>query len=363
LWFCLTCFVSDVELSLEYLREKALQFQSSYWAKTTKKSLNTQQKAFISFAQQFEIFDFNQVSGETLIQFSLWLVATNRLNSVAAIRNYLSSVRTLCSMFGKECHTPKSYPSLDWTLQGLRRELRTPSQKKYPVTPDILFNLLSSPASILTPPTTLPWDKRVLFNTTQVFFLLSFYTMLRASNLLPTAYNDVDPDRQLTWGKIKRHFAGLVFKITLSKTNQFMEHVHEVALPHKSRSIFCPVSALSHLFRFRNGVMTGDNDLVFLVPSSGTWRPLLKAQVVKIFKCQLKRMKLDPTRYGCHSFRHGAIQAAVRAQPSLELVRLQSGHSSDAILVYTAMPAASRMVTGALMLEELSRGVPSVPPA
>jgi integrase len=82
-----------------------------------------------------------------------------------------------------------------------------------------------------------------------------------------------------------------------------------------------------------------------------------------IMKRQLKRMKLDPGKYGFHSFRHGAIQAAARAQPSLELVRLQSGHRSDAILVYTAMPAASRMVTGALMLEELSRGVPSVPPA
>jgi integrase len=355
------CF--ETELSLEYLRRKALLFQSSHWAKTSKKSLNTQQQTFIDFATRFDVFDFHQVDGEILIQYSLWLVATRRLNSVDAVKNYLSGVRTLCRMFGHPCHTPKSYPSLEWTLQGLRRELKTPSQRKYPITPDILFNLLSSPASILSPPLTLPWDQRVIFNTTQVFFLIAYYSMLRASNLLPTTYLDVDPDRQLTWGKIRRHDAGLVFKITLSKTNQFAEHVHEVSLPHKTRSLFCPVSALSHLFHSRGSQMTGDDDLVFLIPVAGQWRPLLKHRVVKIFKRQLRRMNLDPALYGFHSFRHGAIQAAVRSQPSLELIRLQSGHTSDAIMVYTAMPGASRMVTGALMLDELSRGVASVPPA
>jgi integrase len=360
--FYLTCSHFDLELSLEYLSRKALLFQSSHWAKSSKGSLNTQQRAFITFASQFDIFDLNQVNGEVLIQFSLWLVATNRLNCVAAIRNYLSSVRTLCRMFGKTCHTPKSYPSLDWTLQGLRRELKFPSRRKYPITPDILFNLISWPASILSPPPTLPWDQKILFNTCQVFFLISFYTMLRASNLLPTSYNNVEPDRQLTWGRVKHLGAGLVFKITLSKTNQFMEHIHEVSLPYKPGSIFCPVSALSHLYHFRAGVKTNDDDLVFMVPCAGSWRPLLKAQVVVILKRQLKQMKLDPSRYGFHSFRHGAIQTAARSQPSLELIRLQSGHRSDAILVYTGMPASSRMVTGALMLEELSRGVATVLP-
>jgi hypothetical protein len=187
--------------------------------------------------------------------------------------------------------------------------------------------------------------------------------MLRASNLLPTTYTDVEPDRQLTWGKVRSHDNGLVFKITLSKTNQFEEHIHEVSLPQKAGSLFCPVTALTHLFRARAGVKTGDNDLVFQVPVDGTWRPLLKVQVMKILRRQLKRMNLDPTRYGFHSYRHGVIQAAVRCQPSLELVRLQSGHLSDAILVYTAMPGASRMITGALMLQDLSRDLPVVPPA
>jgi hypothetical protein len=209
----------------------------------------------------------------------------------------------------------------------------------------------------------LPWDQWVLFNTCQVFFLLSFYSMLRASNLLPKTYSDVEPDHQLTWGRVHWHVSGLVFKITLSKTNQFLEHVHEVALLHKSGSIFCPVSALSHLFCFHNGLKTSDSDLVFQVPFVGGWHPLLKAQVVVILKRQLKHMNLNPTRYGFHSFCHEAIQAAAHAQPSLELIRLQSGHRSDAILVYTGMPATSRMVTGALMLQELSNGVPSVPPA
>jgi hypothetical protein len=43
------------------------------------------------------------------------------------------------------------------------------------------------------------------------------------------------------------------------------------------------------------------------------------------------------------------------------LIRLQSGHISGAIHVYTAMPGASRMVTGARMLADLD-SLPLVPP-
>jgi hypothetical protein len=155
---------------------------------------------------------------------------------------------------------------------------------------------------------------------------------------------------------------GIIFKITLAKDNQFAERIHEVSLPEKAGSIFCAVSALAHLARLRNGQMCGDNDFVFMVPSGDTWVPLLKAPAVAIFKAQLDRMKLQSKLYGFHSFRHSGIQAAVRVQPSLELVRLQSGHLSDAIYVYTAMPGASRMVTGSKVLEELT-AVNSVAPA
>jgi hypothetical protein len=103
------------------------------------------------------------------------------------------------------------------------------------------------------------------------------------------------------------------------------------------------------------------HDFCFLVTDGRGWTCLLKKRLMKVLRLQLARMGLDPSLYGFHSFRHGAIQLAARVQPSLELIRLQSGHISGAIHVYTAMPGASRMVTGARMLADLD-SLPPVPP-
>jgi hypothetical protein len=75
--------------------------------------------------------------------------------------------------------------------------------------------------------------------------------------------------------------------------------------------------------------------------------------VVNVMRMQLAKLGLDASSYSFHSFRHGSIQTAVLAQPSLELVKLQSGHMSDAVMVYTQMPGAARMVTGAKMLQRM----------
>jgi hypothetical protein len=205
---------------------------------------------------------------------------------------------------------------------------------------------------------TLAWDDRVLCVTAQVLYLVAFYSMLRASNLLPASHAEADPDRQLTWSRIRRFTGGAVFRIVQAKNLQFSEHVHEVSLPEKKGSMFCPISALAHLAKLRGGQFCGLDDFVFMASHNGQWTTLLKAPVVKLFRLQLGRMGLDPSKYGFHSFRRGAIQAAVRCQPSLELVRLQSGHTSSAVHVYTAMPGAARMVTGAKMLAELAGVAP-----
>jgi integrase len=192
-----------------------------------------------------------------------------------------------------------------------------------------------------------------------VVYLVAFYSMLRASNLLPESQSKADPRRQLVWGRIRKHDGGVVVRVVLAKNLQNGERVHEIALPQSRGSIFCPVTALHLLAVLRDGSHVNREDFCFLVNNSRVWSCLLKKPLMKLMKLQLARMGLDPKLYGFHSFRHGAIQAAARVQPSLELIRLQSGHASGAIHVYTAMPGASRMVTGARMLAELD----NLPPA
>ena len=47
----------------------------------------------------------------------------------------------------------------------------------------------------------LSWEKQVLLATIQIVYILAFFTMLRASNLLAAALSDTDPECQLVWGR------------------------------------------------------------------------------------------------------------------------------------------------------------------
>jgi integrase len=325
-------------------------YQESRWAEASRKSINSRQRLFLEFCCRFEIPGFESVNGQLLIDFVVWTIAADKLHSVDTVRTYLSAVKTLCHMFGFECDTPSTYWKLDWTLVGIQRELQLPSLRKKPITPEILLNLITRPSSIYKLNKNLSWEKQLLLATTQTCFILAFFTMKRASNLLPPSLSDMDPRRQMVWGRIKWHLGGVVCKVVLSKTIQFSERIHEIALASRPGSPFCPVSALNRLGALRHGVKCGVEDLIFQIPVKGVWRPLCKDTVVVILRMQLKKMGLDPRDYSFHSFRHGGVQAAVRAQPSVELIKLQSGHSSDAFYIYTQMPGSQRMVMGAKML-------------
>ena len=165
--------------------------QASSWQSTTRASINSQQSLFLLFCQKFQITCFDQITGDLLSVYAIWLVTAGHLKSVASIRNYLSAVRTLCKMYGRTCHTPSSYPALEWTLTGIRRELQTPSQRKLPISPKIMLALVSHPPNI----STLPWDQQILLRTVRAFYKIAYFSMLRCSNLLPAARTAVDRRR------------------------------------------------------------------------------------------------------------------------------------------------------------------------
>ena len=103
----------------------------------------------------------------------------------------------------------------------------------------------------------------------------------------------------------------------------------------------------------------GSQDLVFSHFSYSAWGPLLKHTVVKVLDAQITAMGLAPGKYRCHSFRFGSLQEAIQVEPSLELVRLQSDHVSDAVHGYmTSMPGYKRFAVAQRVgnhLRELDR--------
>ena len=172
---------------------------------------------------------------------------------------------------------------------------------------------------------------------------------------MPTSLKKIEMRRILTWDKIRRFPGGVVCSTFLSKTIQFNQKIHEIALAERPGSIFCPVSSLRRLVHLRGQRNCGPNDIVLQIPVNGIWRPLCKDTVIKVLRMQLSKMGYNPDEFAFHSFRHGGVQEAVRAQPSLELVKLQSGHVSDAVHSYTNMSGETRMVTVEKMLESLDK--------
>ena len=119
--------------------------------------------------------------------------------------------------------------------------------------------------------------------------------MLRCSNLIPQSLGDTDTNRQLTWSRVFNHSGGVVFHIILSKTLQFRERVHEVALSAAAGSLFCPCTALQSLASIKGPENCKSDDLVFTIPQGNKWVPLTKQVAQDVLSQQIRLMGLDPT--------------------------------------------------------------------
>ena len=100
------------------LSREARVVQSWAWAENTRNSLNSEQKAYIEFCRIHNIVSM-PVSGQTHVQYVMYLVMCGRLRAIGSVRQYLSAESTLHRMFGLACDTPKTYGPLYFTVIGL----------------------------------------------------------------------------------------------------------------------------------------------------------------------------------------------------------------------------------------------------
>ena len=320
------------------------------WAPRTKRTLNSQAKAFKKFAELANI-DSLPLTGEELCWFAIWLYVVRGLKSPKSIQCYLSAVRTLHRRLGLDCATPTVYGPLGHVMSGLKRKMQHQVKKMSPITPHILVNLLQT-ASI----TPLCHIKQQTLTTLRALALLFFQTMLRCSNMIPENRHDFDARYILKWSNISKKEYGLLVTITNSKTIQFNERQHEIPLNASPDPRFCPVKALTDLAKMYGPEYIKPEMPVFLVPTpSGRFVPIKKSEFVGWLRGRLKGMGLDASKYGTHSFRHGGIQECLLNEENRALVQLASGHSSEAIMGYALIPPDRRKDLSAKVNNSLSR--------
>lgn len=333
--------------SVASLQQLAKEFQDKAWAVSTKASKSSEVKMFMKFCMTYGISTL-PVSGDDLVLYSCWLVASGHITKYGSLSQYLSAVSTYHKKLGLTCVTPSQYGPLHYTCRGIRRQLASPSRSAKPVTIKILTNLLNTQIAHSS------WISAAILTTMKAACSILFFSMVRLSSLLPAYPSAADPARQVVWGNVKKCNKGATFFVHVEKTIQFQERRHVVTLAKKPGSIFCPVMALEKLRDLRGSNNCKSNDLVFQVPvSEGEFRPLCKYEFLKWFVHRLNEMGLDPKEIRPHSFRHGGVNFALMCEENLNMVKVSSGHLSESVWTYCNLPASSRFQVATKMMEAL----------
>ena len=337
--------IGNLGYSLGELRAINQDIQKSAFADRTWKNLSSICKVYSQFCQLYSIRAF-PVSGDDLCLFATWLFVSNRAHSAQTVRNYLSAVRTWHRNNGFECPTPTTHSPLNLTIRGLERKFSTPVRRMSPITPNILLKLVQFPANIFG-------NDLIIFTVIRSLYIHLFLSMLRLDSMVPQTAGCFDPIVQLVWGRVGKLDQGVVIKAIHTKQIQDRKRELEIPLIEKPGSELCPVSAFHRLLEIP-GYPTGQTDPVYSIPAKdGGWVPLSRYQVVTVLDAQIAKMGLDPSLYRPHAFRRGGIQLAVKLVPNFELVRVHSDHASEAIEVYTNLPAEERFAVTQAMLAAL----------
>ena len=102
-------------------------------------------------------------------------------------------------------------------------------------------------------------------------FLLSFFSFLRISNLVPHSIASYDYLKQLARGDIIFAPPGAHVVIKWSKTLQDNKKIKVLKIPSLSHSILCPVAALNFLLKSTPG---SQNSPLFQIKCFSSWVPL-----------------------------------------------------------------------------------------
>ena len=338
----------DVPLSLEILAAVSEVLKDAQHADSTKRTRSAQMRTYFRFTDEVGIHHFPPSPRETVL-YASWLMLTTCSRS-DSLRQYLAALRVHAARLGHWVPSPTEFPDLQAVVKGAARLFPGPSRRSLPVTPAILANLLNT-----RPPPRSSWRQLASLQVLKDTALLLFLTMLRGSNLFPSHPAAADPVRNLTWGKIRRTDDGVIITVTLSKTIQSQERIHEIPLAASPGSLFCPVQALERLYALRRTPPAPTDHVLVLPNEDGSVSPLVKYQFLKWFRSRLEQMGLDSSRYHIHGYRHGAIQLALLSGNNITLIKLHSDHMSEAIMCYSHVEPEKRSAITESMISALDR--------
>ena len=257
----------------------------------------------------------SQVTAQMLLSFMEFLHC-NALSS-SHISNYLTALRALHILYGLETSAFKD-EHLPLFIKSLR--LQAPFNPKLVLSLDI--ELLQKIVS-----------KCDNFSFTVVFkplYLVTFFSFMRLSNLLPHSVNSFDHTSQLAKGDVIFGHQGAVLVVTWSKTVQNRKDFATIPLPDLQGVPLCPVTALKVLFQ---ASPRGPNSPVFMIPRQKQWVPLTDSVARKHLKDICKALGLHKS-LTFHNFRRAGASWAFHHGVPLENIMKHGTWKSDSVWTY-----------------------------
>ena len=162
-------------------------------------------------------------------------------------------------------------------------------------------------------------------------YLLSFFSFLRISNLVPHSIRKYDPLHQLARADVIFAPPGAHLIIKWSKTLQSNNQVRVLKIPHLGASSLCPVRALKSLLKLAPG---SNNSPLFQVQYQGSWVPLTDTRLRKNFSQILKKLHLSHSNIIFHSLRRSGASLAFNSHVPLQDIQSHGTWTSECVWSY-----------------------------
>ena len=161
--------------------------------------------------------------------------------------------------------------------------------------------------------------------------LLSFFSFIRISKLVPHSMSNFNPLKQLAQGDIFFAPPGAHILLKWSKTMQMNNSVRLIKIPSLGSSSICPVKALKNL---RSLTPKGSNKPLFQVKFRDHWVPLSDTRLRKQFSIILVKLQLQSSNITFHSLRRSGTTWAFNSNVSLQNIQSQGTWTSQCVWSY-----------------------------
>ena len=308
-------FCVVAQLLETHLTQQATSKLSHAFAESTRKAYATLFRTFLAFVA-FMCWDLHQVNVFNLLCFLECL----HYNGVKHLQmaNYLSAIKTTFLLYGLDvaCFADARIKYYQKSIQ-IHAPLSVKLKKVIDVT--LLKSIVQQ------------CDYTYIGQIFKCVYLLSFYSFLRMSNLVPHSISDFSPLKHLARGDVIFKPNKVILLLKWSKTMQSNNEIKVIHVPRIPRSSICPVAALSNLLAL---TPSGCNLPLFQYKLAHQWVPLTDTKVRRHLHLILSRLGLAASGFTFHSFRRSGATFAFNNNVALQNIQRHGTWTSDCVWRY-----------------------------